>query len=411
MKKIAFITTRYGLEVNGGGEVHCRMLAERMTPYYQVEVLTSTIRNFGDPALDYPQGTKTENGVIVRRFLPQPVDGANYGLYRRQSKWARRIRHYLHKLGILKILSSVHPVWRMGQKRERLYFESQEGHTPSLLRYIEANKQEYAALVFMNYYFSQAVLGPVIAPEKSLLIPMAHPDKAIYYSMNASMFTQVRHIAFNTSAEQKLCRSIFGRRLAPASILGTGIELAQPAPWEEVRAKYGLPERYVLYLGRVTPPKIDKLLPYFERYKHRYGTDVTLVLTGGVDPLIQPSANPDVLFTGFVSDEEKCAIIRHATVMVNPSPLESLSLLLLEGLTNGVPMLVNGKSEVMKDHCRLSGAALWYDNGKEFRRKLHRLLTDERLQEEMRGKGPAYVREHYDWEQIIGKLRRLIESI
>ena len=110
-------------------------------------------------------------------------------------------------------------------------------------------------------------------------------------------------------------------------------------------------------------------------------------------------------------DEEKTAIVRHATVMVNPSPMESLSLLMLEGMQSRIPLLVNGRSKVMKDHCRLSGAGLWYNNGRDFRKKLHRLLSDPELRRTMSEKGPAYVREHYDWEIIIPKLRTLIESI
>ena len=49
MKKIAFIIVRYGENINGGAEVHCQMLAERLLPYYEVEVLTTTIRAFNHP--------------------------------------------------------------------------------------------------------------------------------------------------------------------------------------------------------------------------------------------------------------------------------------------------------------------------------------------------------------------------
>ena len=41
MKKIALVNQRYGLEVNGGSEYYTRLIAEKLSKYYEVEVLTS----------------------------------------------------------------------------------------------------------------------------------------------------------------------------------------------------------------------------------------------------------------------------------------------------------------------------------------------------------------------------------
>ena len=411
MKKIAFIIIRYGEGVNGGAEVHCRMLAERLTPYYQVEVLTTTTRVFNDPTQDFDEGVSIENGVLIRRFKPAPIDGEHHAYYRKHGKWGRRIRVRLHRLGILGSWASRHPDWSFGTEAERRAFESHPQHTPQLLDFIREHRNEYQAFLFLNYYFSQTVLGVAIAPEKSILIPLAHPNNPLYFGMNVTMFTRVRHIAFNTAAEERLCEGIFGRSMAPWSLVGCGIEEVPPADWEEVRKRYDLPDRYLLYLGRVTPPKIDRIIPEFLRYKRRYGGDVKLVLVGGIDPDIARPDSSEILMTGFVSEAEKSAIIRHATAMVNPSKLESLSLLMLEAMQNRIPVLVNGKSEVMKDHCKLSGAALWYDSSRDFRKKLHRLLEDDELRRQIAERGPAYVQKNYSWEVVIPRLRAIIESI
>lgn len=183
MKKIAFIIVRYGENINGGAEVHCQMLAERLLPYYEVEVLTTTIRAFNHPDQDYTEGVSSWNGVTIRRFKPQPIDQEQFRPFRKKYKTARRIRQYLKKLNLLRAASCT----RSGNRglKPTAFDQSTATHAPGLLRYIESHKAEYAAFIFANFYTPQAVLGSVVAPEKSLLIPMAHPDKPLYYCINA----------------------------------------------------------------------------------------------------------------------------------------------------------------------------------------------------------------------------------
>ena len=410
MKKIAFTIFRYGEGIFGGAEAHCRMLAERLSPYYRVEVLTTTLRQPGHPELDFPAGESLENGVLVRRFETR-ADGAHYDELRRAGSKARRIRYRLDRLGLLTPLAAIHPAWSLNEEAERRFFATHEEYAPTLVEFIRRHKQEYAAILPVCYYYTSTVFTALDASEKCILIPTAHPQKQLYFSIFSQIFTRVAHIAFNTPAEQRLCRRIFGRRMAPSSVVGVGIEEARPADWDEVRKQFGLPERYVLYVGRLHPLKICNVIPDFLRYREEYGSDIRLLLVGPVSPEIEIPEDPGIIATGAVGEAEKSTIIRHATVMVNPSKMESLSLLLLEALENRIPMLVNGACEVMKDHCKLSGGALWYDNARDFRKKLHRLLTDEKLRSDMREKGPVYVRENYAWEVVIPKLRALIESL
>ena len=409
-KKIAFTIFRYGEGIFGGAEAHCRMLAERLAPYYQVEILTSTLRNPGCPEQDFPEGESLENGILVRRFKTESAI-KQYSELRRPGCRARRIRYRLDQVGLLRPLASIHPLWRWNLEAERRFFTCHEEYSPSLVEFVREHKQEYAAILPVCYYYTSTVFTAMEAPEKCILIPTAHPEKPLYFSILTHVFTRVAHIAFNTAAEQRLCRRIFGRHLAPSSLVGVGIEAEKPAPWSAVRERYGLPDRYVLYVGRLHPLKISNVIPDFIRYHEEFGGDTKLVLVGPVSPEIALPDHPSVITTGAVSEAEKSAIISHATVMVNPSQMESLSLLLLEALENRVPMLVNGACEVMKEHCKLSGAALWYDNSRDFRQKLHRLLTDETLRREMSLRGPGYVHDNYGWEVVIPKLRALIESL
>ena len=71
-KRIAFVTVRYGLDINGGAEFHCRMLAERLAGDCQVEVLTTCVKDYTKGGNEYPPGTGIVNGVTVRRFRTEP---------------------------------------------------------------------------------------------------------------------------------------------------------------------------------------------------------------------------------------------------------------------------------------------------------------------------------------------------
>src|SRR3954469_17772854 len=67
--RAAFVVQRYGEEVVGGAEMHCRLVAERMSRHWDLEVLTSRacdyLTRFEN---DYPEGPTIVNGVSVRRF-------------------------------------------------------------------------------------------------------------------------------------------------------------------------------------------------------------------------------------------------------------------------------------------------------------------------------------------------------
>src|SRR5262249_52801929 len=66
--RIGLVVQRYGLEVVGGAELHCRWVAEHLAERHQVEVLTTTATDYLNWENEFPPGVSTLNGVTVRRF-------------------------------------------------------------------------------------------------------------------------------------------------------------------------------------------------------------------------------------------------------------------------------------------------------------------------------------------------------
>ena len=139
--------------------------------------------------------------------------------------------------------------------------------------------------------------------------------------------------------------------------------------------------------------KVNDLITCFSNYRQQYKeSSLKLVMVGGIFGKVPDAA--DVIYTGFVSDEEKVAIIQHAFLVVNPSQYESLSLILLETLNLEIPMLVNGRCAVLKEHCKLShGAVDYYMNEQQFVSKLNKIESSPVFREQMAKGGKQYVKQ------------------
>lgn len=412
--KIVFVSNRYGLEVCGGGELHARMLAERLTDCYDVEVLstTSLLPNKDDKF--YTSTVEVLNGVVVRRF---PIvegcsewDESHYQEHWRGAKFRRK----LYNSWVLRPLNKLFPTWKYNLDTELRMIRTTDMqlYSPKLIDYLKENQQNYSIILTIGSAVTNTIFASMVAPEKTILIPLVHKDIYRYFSTAVMTICNVAHLAFNTQQEKRFFTTVYGDKFPPNSIVAVGIELPDGEPEQQVIQKYNLPENYILYLGRITPPKITNLLRDFIKYKQQTDNDVKLLMAGSFDcdRSLLPVSD-DIVYTGFITDQEKMPLIANSLLLVNASRVESLSLLMLEGMAMGKAVLVNGECSVLKAHCKDSGCNKMYYNRRNFIKRLSLLISDDRLREEYGLKGREYFERNYSWEKVMARLHKVIDTV
>src|SRR6187551_1034409 len=66
--KLAVVVQRYGMDINGGAELHARYVAEHLARHADVRVLTTRARDYLTWRNEFPAGEERINGVPVERF-------------------------------------------------------------------------------------------------------------------------------------------------------------------------------------------------------------------------------------------------------------------------------------------------------------------------------------------------------
>ncbi len=421
--KIAFIVQRYGAEILGGSEYHCRLIAERLAARHDVEVLTTCARDYITWKNEYPEGADRIRGVTVRRFASTKT--RDIQAFNQYSDW---------------IFSNDHT-----RDEELKWLEMQGPWCPALLDYLKRQQHSYDALIFFTYLYAPTVLGLQVAPRKSILVPTAHDEPAIHLGVYRDVFKTPTAVAFNTEVERDFLKNTFEMSPPAEEVVGCGVDLMQgdrgepdaergrtfttglqpdadvtPDADEDLpahlrargarfRRRHRLNGQFLLYGGRIDAGKgCEELLEYFTSYKEQ-GGDALLALMGV--KLMQLPEVPWVKFAGLLSERERLEALESATVVVVPSPFESLSLLALEAMAVGTPVLCNARSEVLVEHCLKSNAGLFYADRDEFVECAKLLLLDERLRNRMSRNGKEYVRRSYRWDVILSKYDRLLSAL
>lgn len=183
---------------------------------------------------------------------------------------------------------------------------------------------------------------------------------------------------------------------------------------EEIRKKYNLPEKFLLYIGTLQPRKNIPVV--IEALKD---LDLALVLAGNrkahnFDPKIDDTIKKNdlsekVIFPGWIDEEDKPALLQMAAYFVSPSLYEGFGITVIEAMAAGVPVVCSN-IPVLREIG--SDAALFCDpkNSQEFAENISKILTDENLRNNLIKKG-IEIAKNYTWQKNAQKTLAVYKSL
>jgi glycosyltransferase involved in cell wall biosynthesis len=204
--------------------------------------------------------------------------------------------------------------------------------------------------------------------------------------------------------------------LAPERIHTTPLGIApeftplnDPQHCEEVRARYQLPARFVLFVGLVEPRKnLPLLLRAFARIAPA-APDTDLVIVGRlgwmydeVFELIETlNIKERVHFPGYVPQIDLPMVYNLAQIFVYPSRYEGFGLPPLEAMACGAPVITTAVSSML-ELVGDGGLLVPPDDETALAEAMHTLLADESARRELGQKGRRRA-QSFTWEQTAHK--------
>lgn len=425
INSLAFVVPRFGKDLGGGAETLVRQIVlalknrrdfvdiyaqqngespDRLQAVKNLEVWTTCARDHRTWLNELPAGKSEEEGISVWRF---PVDERDTDTF----------IHFELAMREGKVLST----------DEQLDWLENSVNSKALYRHIAERGSSFDAIVFAPYLFATSFWGALIYPERSFVIPCLHDEHYAYQSVFKYLFSSVRGLIFNSSAERDLAQELynFGDDEKPRmAVVGMGFDVHRERGSlkderthcrKAVQEKFGnrgLATTYLLYVGRKEEGKnLHLLIKAFSEFRARHPrASLQLAIVGSGDIAFLDSLPEGVIDLGFVSEAEKSLLLQGALALCQPSVNESFSIVVMESWLAGTPVVVHANCSVTRNHVLSSGGGLYFADENEFVAVVEALLNSDELGSVLGISGYDYVCKNYSWEAVMSRLYGALEG-
>lgn len=227
------------------------------------------------------------------------------------------------------------------------------------------------------------------------------------------------HILVNSFYTQSDLTKAFPFCKAKSTVTLLGKDaIFQPDLNQDILAKYGIQQPYILFTGTIEPRKnLSTLLKAFELFKAQSQLPHKLVWVGkwgwkSEDIQQQIENSPyqgDIIQTGYIAKEDLPGLYSQAEIFVYPSLYEGFGLPVLEAMACGAPVITSNTSSLPEAG---GPAALYFDpqDPKALAACIHSLAKNPALRAEKR-KASLLQASNFDWRKTARQSLDVIESV
>lgn len=259
-------------------------------------------------------------------------------------------------------------------------------------------------------------LTPLLFPE----FHVEHIKKVIFKGLLNSVCKVDKIIAISESTKKDVMRLFHIPEDKIEVIYGAADEIYHPIEdpeiLKQVRAKYKIPHKFILFVGIIEPRKnIARLIQAFSILKKKFEHKLVIVGRKGwlYDEIFaqvrRSHLGEEVIFTGYVPREDLPALYSATELFIYPSLYEGFGLPPLEAMACGTPVITSNVSslpEVMGE----AGILIDPNNVDELSRAIDSVLSDENLREELREKGLRQAKK-FSWERCAQETIKVYQEV
>ncbi len=187
---------------------------------------------------------------------------------------------------------------------------------------------------------------------------------------------------------------------------------------EEVRKKYGLPQRFIFYLGNTDPKKnTPNVIKAFNLYVKSVKDPLPLVVIDFgkdvLEKLVKNTGNPDlmkhIVVSDYIQNTDLPSIYSQSDLFLYPSLRESFGIPMLEAMKCGVPVVTSNTSSMPEV---ASDAACFADpfSPEDIAEKISLVLNDLFYRKALIEKGFQRANE-FSWQNMAIEMKKLYSQI